>query len=107
MPGEEVERPPVQRSGGFRGRGRAEALVPGVQEQLRAGRPRDEPVGGVAILGEERIGLQAVDPHRYALRPGGAELRAGDAGVDRERALGVRPGPRELLDGERAEGKPA
>lgn len=46
-----------------------------------------------------------MDPHRYVLRPGRAGLRDGDTGVDQERAPRVRPGLRELLGGEHAQGE--
>ena len=85
-------------------------LVAGVEEQLRLVGRRDQLPGGVEIavlLGEERVGVHAVHLHGDAVRPPLAELRDREAGVEQQRATGVRAGLRELLGGHDSQGEPA
>ena len=95
----EVEHPPREQRGGAgivrRQAGVGEQmLIARVEEQLGMRDGRDEGTGGVdiALAGEERIRVHAVNLHGQFRRPRRAELRDGDAGVEQQRAARARSG---------------
>ncbi len=60
----------------------------------------------IALVDEERVGVHRVDLQRDILRPGATELAGRDARADQQGADSARPGLRELLRGEHAQGEP-
>ena len=84
-------------------------LVAGVEKQLGILGLLDERAGGVdvAVVDEERVRVHRVHLDRYAVGPGGAELRDRNGGVEQQCSLRSRPGLRQLLRGEYAEREPA